>query len=174
MKRLILAFTAVVAFAGSVSAQTTINNTTLTANMTATQTTINITSATCTGCTFGQGTLIYVDSEAMLVTGAYSSGVTNIPVLRGQYGTFPAAHLATVAGTSNPVFLGPPARFHTAAGDAGMGANPPAGSCTRASQQFLPWINTRTGAFWTCDNYNWRVLYNYQINNTAASRPTSY
>jgi hypothetical protein len=169
MNKIILALVLVFALAGVSSAQTTINNTTLTNAITATTTVVTIASATCTACTFGPGTLLYIDNEALTVGGGYVSGTTNIPVLRGQASTRPAAHAA-----ASVVFVGPPQRFHTSAGAGIPGGDPPIGACTRASQQFLPWINTTTGAFWTCDNYNWRVLYNYQINNVAASRPTTY
>lgn len=145
-------------------AQVAIDNTTLTNAITINQTTVTLGAITCTSCTFGPGVIIYIDNEAMEVTNAWVSGASNIPVRRGSNGTAPAAHRASAT-----VYYGPPIRFHESAADRSR-ADPPIGACTRASQAFLPWINMSTGGFWLCDNTNWRVLYNYNVNGTAASR----
>lgn len=150
------------------AAQVAINNTTLSAAVTATATNITVASVTCTGCSINSNTVVYVDSEAMCVTGAYVSGTT-LPVTRGCLGTKAAAHQINNVATNalNVVFIGPANRFQ--AGD------PPMGACgPRTSLAFLPWISLQTGVVWTCDNYNWRALYNWNVNGTSPSRPTSY
>ncbi len=139
--------------ASPLHAQTIIDNTTFSAALTGTgtpqlpfETRVSLTAITCTGCTFGNQTIIFVDREAMQVTGAFVSGATNIPVTRGALGTIPSPH-----NTSATVFLGPPARFHTQAGGSLQGGDPPFGSCVRTAQLFLPWINLITGNVWSCD-----------------------
>lgn len=134
-------------------AQTLIDNTTLASALTGTgtpqspfETRIALTSVTCTGCTFGAQTIIFVDREAMQVTGAYTSGTTNIPVMRGAFGTQPSPHT-----TAAKVFVGAPIRFHGMPGGDIRGGNPPFGACTRTTQSFLPWINIQNGEVWSCD-----------------------
>ncbi len=147
----------------SASAQTTINSTTLSAAVGLNDSTVSIVSATCTSCTFGSGTTLYVDTEQMIVAGSYVSGVSNIPVIRQKQ----AAH---VSGAT--VFLGPATRFAK--------SDPPPGACNKSVQNvngFYPWFNLNTGAEWLCDNGQtiftavlWRVLYPYAIGTQAASR----
>lgn len=155
-------FTLALLLMASVSqAQTLINNTTLSAAVTSTsQNTVQLAAVTCTGCTFGPGTVLYVvglggggvnasgSREAMVVTGAYSAGSGSlvVPVLRGQMGTVAAVHV-----NASVVYVGPPNRFHLATvGTPGNGD--PQGPCgTRASQPFLPWINVLSGNVWNCD-----------------------
>lgn len=153
-------------------AQTTINNTTLSAAMTATQTFVTVASVTCTGCTINSNTVIFVDSEAMCVNGSYVSGTT-LPVTRGCLGSKAAAHGINfpTTNTLNVVFIGPANRFNGGALNSGA---PPISDCDRASIQFLPWIDTSTGWLYTCDNYNWRALINFNLNGTSPSRPTTY
>jgi len=121
------------------SAQTTIDNTNFSSAVNATQTTVSISSATCTNCTFGNGTWLYVDEEVLVVAPSYTSGTSNIPVLRGRANTFPAAHT-----TSAKVFVGPPQRFRV--------VDPPAGACNKVAEAYYPWINVASGYRWLCDN----------------------
>lgn len=159
MTRTILAMLVGLLLTANASAQVLINNTTLSTAITSTtQRTINIASATCTGCTFGPDTLIYVDNEAMRVTGAYVSGITNIPVTRGTDGTMAGVHAASAV-----VLLGPGARFHGAAGSGMVNGDPPTGACVRNQQQFLPWVNVTTGYVWTCDSAVWRATVNTSV-----------
>lgn len=158
-------------------AQTSIDNTTLSANITATQTNVQIASVTCTSCSGPLSNyIIYLDNEAMCVTGAYVSGTT-LPVTRGCLGTKPAAHTIKnqLVSGNTVVFFGPSVRFHQGAGPVpGAASGDPAlGSCTRVSQQFMPWINISTGWVWTCDGSMWRATVNININGTSPSRATS-
>lgn len=147
-------------------AQVAINNTTLTAAMTVDQKFVQVAAVTCTGCVIDGNAVVFVDSEAMCVNSSYVSGLT-LPVTRGCLGTKAAAHGINLATSIslNVVFIGPAKRFND--------GDPPVGQCTRTSLAFLPWINVRNGAVWTCDT-GWRALYNFMINATAPSRPTSY
>lgn len=154
------------------SAQTLIDNTTLSAaistpNASTPQpaTTVSIASVTCTGCTFGRETVLYVDLEVMQVTAGYTSGTTGIPVTRGAMGTRAAAH-----ANASVVFVGPPARFHQSAGFPN-GGDPPAGLCVPTSdyQGFRPWVNVSTGGVWVCDGnpLRWRVTYTQVRNDNS-------
>lgn len=151
--RIITALTLVFGLASVSQAQVVINNTTLSAAVTSTSTnTITLASVTCTGCTFGPDTVIFVagsnSREAMVVTGQYAAGggSLTIPVRRGQLGT-----VASVHSSGAVVYVGPANRFKLAAtGTPGNGD--PQGPCgTRASQPFLPWINVLSGNIWNCD-----------------------
>lgn len=144
-----------------VSAQTTIDQPTLSALVNPGDTSIKLSSVTCTNCTFGPGTKIYVDLEEMEVAGTYVTGTT-VPVIR----TMQAAH-ANAAVAS----IGPAPRFHL--------SDPPIGPCNKTLQSngFYPWINLKTGAEWFCDNGSttvyasaWRVVYPYLLGTVAASR----
>lgn len=145
-------------FAPTAQAQVVINNTTLSAAVTSTsQSVVTLAAVTCTGCTFGPGTVVYVvglgargSREAMIVSGQYSAGggALAVPVLRGQLGTVASVHV-----NASVVYVGPPNRFHLATvGTPGSGD--PAGNCTRATQPFLPWINILSGNVWNCDGSN--------------------
>lgn len=117
-------------------AQTIIDNTTLSAAIDATQTRITVASATGAAT----GALVYVDREAMEIQN-YSSG-TSLTVRRGAFGTVSAAHQNAAV-----TFIGAPERFHY--------GDPPAGSCTRSSQRFMPWVSTSTSIVWGCNNVTW-------------------
>lgn len=145
--------------ASPVSAQVTINSTTFSTAVTATDTTVSLTATTCTGCTFGAGTNIWVDGETMVVAGSYTSGSTNVPVLRTNQR---ANH-----NTAAVVFLGPAGRFQS--------VDPPAGACIKTTLAFHPWLNRTNGYEWICDNgqsivtaVNWRALVPYTL--TGPSR----
>lgn len=172
LRRLALIVAMVLLLAPPTWAQVAVNNTTLSAAMTASQTFVTVGSVTCTGCTIDQNTVIYVDSEAMCVNGSYSTGTT-LPVTRGCLGTRAVAHGINlpVANTLNVIFIGPAIRFQQGVNGSG---GPGIGACVRANIRFLPWIDVTSGAVYTCDGYNWRVLYNWNINGTAPSRPTAY
>lgn len=132
------------ALVAPVSAQTTIDNTTFSTAVSSTTTNlVSLASVTCTNCTFGRDTWIYADTELMVVTGAYTSGASNIPVLRGQKGTRAGFHTTTAK-----VWVGPATRFQT--------NDPPGGACNKKSgpgtNGFYPWINVSNGYRWLCDN----------------------
>lgn len=140
-------------------AQVTINSTTFSSNVAASDGVVNLTSTTCTSCTFGSGTLIWADGETMTVSGSYVSGSTNIPVTRTNQR---ANH-----NTAAVVFLGPPNRFQR--------VDPPAGACIKTTLLAYPWLNLTNGYEWLCDNglnqvsaVNWRALVPWTL--TGASR----
>ncbi len=127
--------------AGAVFGQATLTSTTLSAAADNKQTTITVASAT--GITLSNTTsgfstsptILYVDREQMLVTGAPVGTV--VPVQRGWGGSIQVAH---VSGAT--VYVGPAPYFYK---------NPdPSGSCTAASEIVLPHVNTDTGNIWTC------------------------
>lgn len=158
----------------SVAAQTTIDNTVFTTAVSSTTAnTVSISSATCTSCTFGSGTWLYVDQELMIVTGQYVSGTTNIPVLRGQRNTYPSFHTTTAV-----VWVGPPGRFRvTDPVPLGGGTNTGSiGACNKTQIGWYPWINISNGYRWLCDNGQnavtailWRaaVVFNFTANSDA-------
>lgn len=146
----------------SASAQVTINSTTLSSAVSPTASQVVLASVTCTGCTFGSGTTLFVNTEQMIVAGTYVTGTT-VPVIRQKAAAHPSG--ATV-------FLGPANRFQK--------NDPPIGACNKSLQGngYYPWLNLLTGAEWLCDNGSttaytaviWRVLYPYVIGTVAASR----
>jgi hypothetical protein len=86
------------ALPASLSAQTALNETTAAAAMTASQTTIQVASAT--GAVAGGG--IYLDREYMTIASSYTSGTT-IPVIR--------AGRASTHAAGVPVYIAPAAAF---------------------------------------------------------------
>lgn len=81
-----------------------------------------------------QGTMLFVDREAMRVI---SITGTNITVLRGQEGTRAAGH---VSGAT--VWIGNPNWFKD---------RDPIGTCTLSGEYSSPWINVTTGAIYVCN-----------------------
>lgn len=148
-------------------AQRLVDNTTLSAAITTPgQTVISLASVTCTGCTFGQDTVIYTaDGEAMVVTGAYAAGggALTVPVRRGQLGTVASPH-----ANGAVVYVGPQNRFHL--GNPGGFSADPSGPCTRGiaaagvdrGATILPWINVIDGNIWNCDGASHWVGINKQ------------
>lgn len=144
---------AVVLLATGAQAQTLIDNTTFSAALTGIGTqaspyekVVSLTATTCTGCTFGAGTMIYVGHEAMTVAGSYVSGTTNIPVNRGVYGTPAGPH-----STSEVVFVGPPVRFKGVGATSPQLGDPSGASCSKTNYAYMPWINISNGNVWVCD-----------------------
>lgn len=130
---------AVLALGPTMTAQTALSNSTLSAAVTATATTIPVTSASGTFTVVGN--TLYVDVEAMNIT-AVSTSPARLTVQRGVYGTVASAHASG-------------ATFLTAPGQAMIGADP-VGPCTRAGNTYLPLINAYSGIIWSCDaNLKW-------------------
>jgi hypothetical protein len=129
---LIGALVAVFLASAPVSAQTALNETTLSAAATASQNFVVVASAT--GVSAGVG--IYVDREFMIVASNYVSG-TRVPVVRGLGGVN-SSHAASV-----PVWIGPAIAF---------GSTDRAGSCVAAEQPYLPVINVSSGGMYTCSS----------------------
>jgi hypothetical protein len=124
----------------SADAQTYLSNTTLGAAVSSTSTT-TVKVASATGIT-ATNTMIFVDNEGMFVNAV--SGNT-LSVTRGYYGG-----RATTHANSALVWFGPPAAFGWA-----EPGGAPSGSCTRANIQYLPYINTDTGAISDCIGGAW-------------------
>jgi hypothetical protein len=118
------------ALPASLSAQTALNETTTAAAMTASQTTIQVASAT--GAVAGGG--IYLDREYMTIASNYTSGTT-IPVIRAGRAS---SHAASV-----PVYIAPAAAFVNRDYD---------GSCVAAAESFLPRVNVTNGNIWDCNS----------------------
>jgi hypothetical protein len=118
------------ALPASLSAQTALNETTAAAAMTASQTTIQVASAT--GAVAGGG--IYLDREYMTIASSYTSGTT-IPVIR--------AGRASTHAAGVPVYIAPAAAFVNRDYD---------GSCVAASEGYLPRVNVTNGNIWDCNS----------------------
>jgi len=117
--------------AAAVAQLNTLIKTTLSASVTRDQTSFAVASAT----GISAGTMLYVDTEAMLVN---SISGTTVGVRRGHTGTAAVAHLSGAM-----VLLGAPNLFY---------AHDPSGSCTAASILVTPWVNVRTGNQWLCSS----------------------
>ena len=150
MKTLRTLLICVVAFvlwsARPAEAQRLLDNTTLSANLTATATSVAVTS----GSAAAVGEFVFVDAEVMRITAVVSNTLT---VQRGQAGTRAAAHDNTetvfiVAGGDLKTF------------DPSYGAD-----CTRGEgdAQVLPWINIRNANIWNC----WPGVNYWNGTNTA-------
>lgn len=114
------------------SAQTALNETTISTAVTATQNYVVLASAA--GVVAGGG--LYVDREFMRVASSYTSAMsTRVPVVRGSRSV---SHAASV-----PVYVGAAAAFVTRDYD---------GSCVAASQEYSPRINTENGNIWECSS----------------------
>lgn len=159
----ILPFLALAAFASVMHAQTNLTQTTLSSAISATSGQIAVASGTgilnpsgVTGNVFAmpQQTELYVDGEAMLVTGV--SGTT-VNVVRGASSTVASTHASGAV-----VWVATPNQLFTLS---------PQGSCT-AANTVNPYINVLSGQFWFCDSTtgNWlNVLSTGAITPTATS-----
>lgn len=122
----------------SASAQTLINNTTLGAAVTSSQTFVTVASIT----TITLNDVLYVDNEVMVVTATPTAGTLRVTVRRGA-GTG-VSGIAQAHASGNVVFTGPSGqRWHQTDPDFGS-------LCIRGQQQFLPWFNITTGVEWSC------------------------
>ena len=124
---------AVMVSAIPVSAQTIATNTTLSAAITSTATTVRVASAT----GFTVGNYLYTGYEEMQIT---SVSGTTIGVLRGQGGTPARAH-----ASSDVVVTGGIGHFQTHDPDFKA-------ACTRGTGQasVQPYVNVLTGNIWVC------------------------
>lgn len=130
--RSILSVLVLVALVSPAAAQTALNETTLSATITASQSTLVVASAT----GFSAGKVIYIEREAMRVSAVSS---TTITVVRGFGPTVPTAHAVSAV-----VYAGDSAAFTPGPGKAG--------SCTATAERYLPVINTQNGAVYDCGN----------------------
>lgn len=152
---LILAAVLALGLAQPIHAQTILDQTFLTAAMSATATTMTVTSNT--GFTASTNTVEYwafIENEAVRINAV--SG-TLITVQRGQEGAQTAHPINSI------VHVGLKTRFYT--------NDPPIGSCTRATELVIPRINVRNGNLWDCQvQTNQWVKRNY----TAYAAPMLY
>ncbi len=131
-------------------AQTLITSTTLAAAVTATQTSILVTSGS---GAWAIGNYAYVDYEVLKITNV--SG-TLIGVTRAQFGTKAVTHAnATTILAGNGGHFKNFATYQHA---------PPVSSCVRASEPYLPVIDYTSGNIWTCSS----TLAKWIGTNTAA------
>lgn len=164
-----LLLTAAPAFAqfGAITPAGLLSNTTLNGRISATATTLVLTSASASsGSTFGApavGQCIYIDLELMTITAAAS---TTFTVRRGT--THRAAH-----ANSAIVLTGPCNQFRA--------SDPPGISSGNndCTQFVLPWVNANTGDSWWCDlqrpadavaGGGWSVTSTIQKQGVAGSR----
>lgn len=127
------------------SAQATINTTTLAAALSApsgSPSTVNLASAS----TVAVGQLIYVDREAMQIT-ATTSTSTIFVVTRGVQGTQAAPHASGALA-----YTGPPNYFNASSGGFEV-----SGPCTASAQPATPYIYVQSGNIYTCAQGIWKV-----------------
>lgn len=133
LTRLLLAVACVLCWGLSASAQTVATTTTLAADLTATATTMTVTSAT----GFTVGNQVYIDAEQMQIT---SISGTAIGIRRGLNGTAARAH-----DNAERIITGAADHFHT---------NPPdyGADCARGVGQaaYSPWIDVRGAIVYMC------------------------
>lgn len=129
---------------GAAQAQTALTSTTLSAALTATQTTVQVASATGVSA----GVYLFVDREAMRVN---SITGTLANVSRGFAGSAARAHI-----TGAVVYVGAASAFSSDGGPGG-----PVGACTRTAQTTLPRISLPSGNVYDCPvgtNAQWALL----------------
>lgn len=114
------------------AAQTSIDTTTVSTLMTASQNYVVLASAT--GVEVGGG--IYIDREYMTVASSWVSG-TRVPVIRGVAGVNGSHAVDT------PVYVGPAKAFQR---------TDRSGQCVAAEQAYLPWINVVEGGVYHCSS----------------------
>ncbi len=121
--------------------QTVSANTTLAGAATATTTTVTVAATTGISVSPTNPVVLWVDLEAMTINGVNTTTKV-VNVQRGQYSTVGQSH------ASGAIVIVSPTRA--------LIAQDPTGTCTRASNQFLPLINTQNGNIWSCDgNLKW-------------------
>lgn len=138
----------------TVHAQATVNSTTLSAAMTATQQTMVVASAS----TIAAGQLAFLNGEMVYIQ---SISGTTATVTRGYNSTRAAAHAAGVA-----VWTGPANYF--AAGD------PVGGVCTSTDEVALPRIVPASGSIYQCSDSTWVKYRGNGFHTFSAGASTSY
>ena len=154
-RKLLLFVLAVLLIPSFASAQKALAQTSLSANINASQscfvvaavtgiptTTANATGGTVT--TIGQQSALYIDHELIYVQSVNSTS-KQVCGLRGMNGTLASAH-----ANGTMVLAGPPGGFYDF---------DPAGYCLASTPptimsppQYTPWVNTRTGNQWICSS----------------------
>jgi len=103
---------------------------------------------TVTGYTVGVGTVGFIDNEMVmlkLLPGGGAVGTTT-GIIRGYGGTAAAPHVSGAI-----VWLGPPQAFNA------VREVTPQGTCKRANQLYLPYINARAGVISDCIGGQWVI-----------------
>jgi hypothetical protein len=166
IKKMLFSLLAALICVGSISAQTSLTQTTLAAAIqcgpscansgvgsgTSYQTTVNLTSATGVSVAVnGQPvTFIYVDQELMGVMTLLTGQTTVYSVLRAQQGTKLSAHVSgamVLIETVSPQFGG-----YQGSGGFQQTDPPNGGACTATNTNATPWINIITGYQWLCSS----------------------
>lgn len=150
MKKTLISLAVFLGLALSAFGQTALTQTTLSAAVTPSATSIPLTSAT--GVTAGQ-TVLYVDQEAMYVNSLAGkvAGVT-----RGYQGTRVGGHISLAT-----VLLGPPPAFIS---------YDPQGACTAGKElPYAPMINLSNGNQWLCSSITKSIVPGFGTNVDRAS-----
>lgn len=129
------------------SAQATINTTTLAAALGADTTSATSTVSLASGSTIAVGQILYVDQEAMKVTAAGSTS-TIWAVQRGMEGTTRAPHASGAV-----VYSGPPNYFQNS-----TGLQEVSGLCTASAEIASPRIYLRSGNIYQCAGSRWAKI----------------
>lgn len=133
------------ALSSNVYAQTTVTQTTLSASVALpTQTAPARLAVVASATNITVGSEVFVDAEAMLVTGVNG---TTLTVQRGYDATKTAPH-----ANSAIVYVG---QASGVTGSPFVYVDPPIGSCTLTSEQFSLRINVVDGNLWQCTNSQW-------------------
>lgn len=114
----------------------TVTSTTLSSAVAATDSIINVASAT--GITADPPTTLYIDREVMPVVSVSSTAIT---VRRTARAT---AHISGAV-----VWVGRPNWFRS---------TDPSGACTVTTEHVHPWVNTATGSVWYCSGGRWNPV----------------
>lgn len=133
--------------ASQVSAQSILTPTTTTAALTASGTSIVVTSATPnaqSGDNPAANRGAIIDGEYMTISNTYVSGTT-IPVQRGQGGTVATGHASGAA-----VWFGAPSHLGTKSV-----LQPAGGNCVRTNEPVLPYVNAQTQTVTDCIGGYW-------------------
>ena len=138
MKNTIRSFVAALALilsAGVAFAQTTVSSTTLAAAFSITSTQLNVASATG----------IEVNDLMAILNGQKVAEVVRVRVINGTFITVSRGVAGQVVGHASGATL-----YHGPEGQFRVGGQDPIGTCTRASEQFLPRINRSTRTLSQC------------------------
>jgi len=114
----------------------TVTSTTLSSAVAATDSIINVASAT--GITADPQTTLYIDREVMPVVSVSGTAIT---VRRTARAT---AHISGAV-----VWVGRPNWFRS---------TDPSGACTVTTEHVHPWVNTATGSVWYCSGGRWNPV----------------
>lgn len=128
-------------YAPGLVAQTTVNSTTTTAALTATQQIIPLTSVS----TMLATDQFWIDGESMVLTDTPDTVALTAKVRRGANGTGARPHVSGAV-----VWSGPARRFSS--------NEAKGGACTASAEEFLPRLVVPSGNAYDCKNGEWMIL----------------